>query len=125
MLAHMKMQTTKDSKLATICLDVPLEDAMAVKDAIEKFLILSGHDIKVQSEDSETISYEDMFPETTAGSRLRGLRYREDLTQKKMAKKLDVKQHHISEMESNKRNITVDMAKRIEKAFGVSYKAFL
>jgi plasmid maintenance system antidote protein VapI len=31
----------------------------------------------------------------------------------------------VSSMESGKRSITANMAKRIEKEFGVTYKAFL
>jgi plasmid maintenance system antidote protein VapI len=38
---------------------------------------------------------------------------------------MGLKQHHVSGMETNKRSISVKLAKRIEEEFGVTYKAFL
>lgn len=61
----------------------------------------------------------------TPGDMLQGLRYREDLTQKQFAEKLGIKQSHVSEMENNRRPITLQMAKKIGKVFGVGYKVFL
>src|SRR5262249_31852465 len=60
-----------------------------------------------------------------AGVALRGLRAREGLTQKELAKRIKVSQHHISEMENKKRVIGRDIAHRLEKEFNVSYKVFL
>ncbi|MFA7684732.1 MAG: helix-turn-helix transcriptional regulator [Syntrophales bacterium] len=73
----------------------------------------------------ELYSAKEVFPESSPGNRLRGLRTREDLTQKELAAALGVRQHHISEMEKGTRAISVDMAKRIGKIYKVSYKVFL
>lgn len=62
---------------------------------------------------------------TKAGVLLRGTRHREGLTQKAMAKKLQITQSDLSKMESGKRLIGKIIAKRIEKAFGVNYRYFL
>jgi DNA-binding XRE family transcriptional regulator len=67
----------------------------------------------------------DVFPDSHPGSRLCGLRGKLGITQAEMAKRLGIAQHHISEMENRKRQISVDMAKRIGSEFGVSYKIFL
>jgi len=42
-----------------------------------------------------------------------------------MAEQLGIRQHHISEMEKGTRAISVEMAKRIDKTFDISYKVFL
>lgn len=60
-----------------------------------------------------------------AGLALRGLRARENLTQKALAERLNIAQHHISEMENKKRSIGKEMARRLAKEFNVSYKIFL
>jgi transcriptional regulator with XRE-family HTH domain len=56
---------------------------------------------------------------------LRGLRGKEDLTQEELAERIGVTQHRVSEMESGKRSISREMAKRIGKAFNISYRVFL
>lgn len=55
---------------------------------------------------------------------LRGLRYREALTQKEMAAKIGVTQSALSAMERGKRPIGKDLAKKIADIFGGSYKSF-
>lgn len=56
---------------------------------------------------------------------LRGLRYREELTQKQLADKLSIRQHHLSEMENGKRTISKEMAKKLAKLLNVNWKIFL
>lgn len=56
---------------------------------------------------------------------LRGLRYRENLTQKELAEKLSIHQHHLSEMENGKRNISKDMAKKLAETLNTNWKIFL
>ena len=56
---------------------------------------------------------------------LRGLRTREDLTQRQLAELIGVSPHHISEMENNKRPIGKEMAKRLAKALNANYRVFL
>ena len=62
---------------------------------------------------------------TKAGALLAGVRFRENLTQVQMAKKLKVTQSDISQMENGKRKIGRIIAKRIAKLFGTSYESFL
>jgi DNA-binding XRE family transcriptional regulator len=63
--------------------------------------------------------------EELPGVCLRGGRYREGLTQVKLAKLTGIPQRHISEMESGKRPIGKETAKRLGKVLNISYKVFL
>lgn len=62
---------------------------------------------------------------TKAGALLKGLRYRENLSQVAFAKKIKVTQANLSNMENGHRPIGKIIAKRIEKEFEVSYRYFL
>ncbi|MDR2668349.1 MAG: helix-turn-helix domain-containing protein [Desulfovibrio sp.] len=68
---------------------------------------------------------DEAFPDATPGMMLHGLRGKVGLTQKEFAERLGISQHHVSEMENNKRKIGIEMAKRIAEEFKVPYKAFL
>jgi ribosome-binding protein aMBF1 (putative translation factor) len=56
---------------------------------------------------------------------LRGARHRENMSQQELADKLAIEQHHISEMENEKRPIGKAMAKRLAEIFDVDYRVFL
>jgi len=71
------------------------------------------------------LSVEEVFPDMSPAKVLRGLRGKEELTQAEFAERIGISQHHVSEMETGRRSITMDMAKRIGKVFNVSYKVFL
>jgi len=62
---------------------------------------------------------------TKAGALLKGLRYREGLSQVEFAQKINVTQADLSKMENGHRPIGKIVAKRIEKIFGTDYKYFL
>ena len=62
---------------------------------------------------------------TEAGAMLKGARLREGLTQVELAKKLNVPQQHISEMEKGKRPIGKNTAKRLAEVFELDYRVFL
>lgn len=64
-------------------------------------------------------------PEDEPGCYLRGARLKEGLTQKELATALGVSQHHVSEMEHNKRPIGKDMAKRLAEKLSINYRLFL
>ena len=56
---------------------------------------------------------------------LRGLRHKEGLSQIVFSKKLGITQSNLSAMENERRVIGKEIAKRIEKQFGVDYRLFL
>ena len=67
----------------------------------------------------------EVFPDFHIGHALRGLRSRENLTQKQLAEMIGGKPSHISEMENGKRSIGKKIAKRLAKALRTDYKIFL
>jgi DNA-binding XRE family transcriptional regulator len=123
MLAHMKTQTT--GSLTEINLTVPNEAAERLCKAISGILELVNFSRRVNEDGEELYSVKEVFPESSPGNRLRGLRARESLTQKELAAVLGIRQHHVSEMEKGLRSISVDMAKRIGEKYNISYKVFL
>ncbi len=78
----------------------------------------------------KSIPAEKALPELANGAAraatiLRGARYKAQLTQKQLAAKLDIRQHHLSEMEHAKRPIGKQMAKRLAAALGCDYRLFM
>jgi len=76
---------------------------------------------KVTSDD-QYISIDDLFSDLTqksgeSGVLLKGLRYREGLSQIEFAKKLNISQTNLSAMENGKRTIGKEFAKRWHESF--------
>ena len=78
---------------------------------------------------SDSVSWRDLFPEFSEVSSpsvaLRGARRKEGLTQIELARRTEIPQGHISEMENDKRVIGKKIAKKLGKALNISYKVFL
>ena len=123
MLAHMRTQTT--GALTEISLTVPSVDAERLCKAINSLLEFVQFPRPINEEGEELYTGEEVFPDGHPGMALRGLRTREGITQKELAARLSIRQHHVSEMEKGVRPITLDMAKRISNAYDISYKVFL
>jgi DNA-binding XRE family transcriptional regulator len=70
-------------------------------------------------------AYRECSEEQLIGKALAGARYREGLTQMKLAELTGIPQRHISEMENGKRPIGKEMAKRLGKSLNIGYKVFL
>lgn len=84
---------------------------------------------KVTSDD-KYIQIDDLFSDLTQksgepGVLLKGLRYREELSQIEFAKKLNISQTNLSAMENGKRAIGKELAKRIAEFFKLDYRIFL
>lgn len=75
--------------------------------------------------EDECVSHEEVFPESSPGNRLRGLRWREDLTQAELAGRVGIPARHISEMENNKRPIGKKNARKLGDAFNIDPRVFL
>ena len=78
-----------------------------------------------EEDNGKLSSVEQVFPDFHIGHALRGLRSRDELTQKRLAEMLGIKPSHISEMEHGKRPIGKVMAKRLAKALRTDYDVFL
>lgn len=59
------------------------------------------------------------------GATIRGFRSRDGMTQIELAKKLNIRQSHISQMEHGKRGIGKKMAQKLGKLFNTHYQLFL
>jgi DNA-binding XRE family transcriptional regulator len=124
MLVHAKERHTK-SKI-TIRVEIPENKKAAVVKAIEG-VGGSWEEVKPQ-EARESIPWrevEDLQDELVPGRILAGLRYREGLTQIKLAQMTGISQHRISEMERGKRSISKNAAKILSKALGADYRLLL
>ena len=114
MLEHTKEQTT--TSYVNVRYHIPREHL----DEVKKNLASYGAEEVIES-----IPWEEAFPDYNASVALRGARHKESLTQQELAKLIGVSQHHISEMENNKRPIGKEMAKKLSKVLHISYRVFL
>jgi transcriptional regulator with XRE-family HTH domain len=78
---------------------------------------------------SHFLALAEAFPEygvNPLSAALRGARSREGLTQRQLAETTGIPQRHISEMESGKRSIGKERARKLAEALQVSdYRVFL
>jgi DNA-binding XRE family transcriptional regulator len=110
---------------ADICFRIPVDKARIAKEAIEKILELAGIEYSVSGEIEKTVLWEEAFSEYGPRDALKGARLMGELTQAQLAEKINIKPHHISEMENGKRPIGKEMAKRLARALNTGYKVFL
>ena len=85
---------------------------------------------KIEPNSKNYISVDDLFGHLTQtsgepGVLLRGLRYREGLSQIEFAKQLNISQTNLSAMENGRRAIGKELAKRIATFFKLDYRIFL
>ena len=85
---------------------------------------------QVDEDDNELVSADKVFADLDkkygkVGVTIRGLRHRDGMTQVELAKKLDIKQSHVSQMEHGKRVIGKKMAQKLAKIFNTNYRLFL
>jgi len=97
--------------------------------AIENMLKLGFIQINPLFQQSELIPWREAFPEMNRiqenGIVLKGIRQLMGLTQKQLADLTGIPQRHISEMETAKRPIGKETAKKFAHALDVNYRLFL
>jgi addiction module HigA family antidote len=105
---------------------VPPKEFTLVSTTLTKALDAVGHKVREVDEDGEELyTSEEVFPDAHPGRVVHGFRVRDGITQAELANRLGIKQHRISEIETGKRAITIEMAKRLAKSFGTDYRVFL
>ena len=125
MNADIRTLSANDGRME-INLSIPTANGPLILDALRSILALTGLKTRrIDADGDEGVSAEEVLGDVTPAMALRGLRIKEDITQKELAERLDISQNMISEMESGKRPITPKMAKRISEKFNVPYKSFL
>jgi len=121
-----KKRIIKD--FAEIRIQVPFDKKNMVRDIIENSLRRADVGFTLldkAGQDNETVSLEEIFPDIHAGSAIRGLRYREGMTQAQLAGKIGVKPYYISEMEKGMHPIGKEMAKRLAEALRTDFSVFI
>ena len=76
---------------------------------------------------NDSTPWRDLFDEEelTPGAALKGSRYKEEMTQKKLAEKTGIPQGHISAMENNKMGIGKERARRLAEVLDIDYRILL
>lgn len=105
---------------------VPGHVVQEVEDLLKKAKIKALRNF----DDEDSIPAHILFPEIDDSVKgpaiaLRGMRRRSKMTQLQLAKKVGIKQSHLSEMECGKRPIGKAMAKRLASVLGANWKSFL
>jgi ribosome-binding protein aMBF1 (putative translation factor) len=131
MSAHMREHLT-DSEDESICVILKLPNSKKVSYSIpfsrckevEEFLE------KQSEEDDDSVRYEILAKERIekykkSGLVLRGMRYREGFSQKKLAEKSGVTQNEISNIENGKRTVGKKIAEKLAKALNFDYRMLL
>lgn len=116
MLEPMKKPHTNNVCLSVIC-------ALANLPEVKKLLEAQG--CTVQAEEKEWYTIDELFPNHHAGHSLRGLRYREGLTQKELSELTGVSVQNLSHMENGRRAIGKEMAKRLAAVLNADWRALL
>jgi len=85
---------------------------------------------KIEPASSESVTLDEFYSkhfgdQPQASVSLKGLRYREDMTQRQLADVTGIPQRHISEMETGKRSIGKEIAKKLAAALNTDYRTFL
>jgi len=86
--------------------------------------------IQVHDDDEELVPADEVFKDIhkkygKQGANIRGFRFRDNLTQAELAKKLNILQSHISQMEHGKRVIGKKLAQKLAHIFNTDYRLFL
>ncbi|OIP44014.1 MAG: transcriptional regulator [Deltaproteobacteria bacterium CG23_combo_of_CG06-09_8_20_14_all_60_8] len=79
-------------------------------------------------EASDTIPASEVTPELDSnpgGLYLKGIRYRDDITQEQLSRLTGIHRRHISEMENGKRPIGKESARKLAAALHCDYRRFL
>jgi DNA-binding XRE family transcriptional regulator len=73
----------------------------------------------------ELLTADEVFPEAHPSMTLKGFRLRDEMNQRELAKLLGIPQPRVSALETGKRQISREMAKRLGEIFEIPYKVFL
>ena len=127
---RMKTRRTEDNAVRGVNLTMAGKKYNVPQMAIKRLeKQLESYRVRQDVEDGG-MNIEEFFSDEYAGNpqwalNLRGLRYREDLTQIEFAEKIGVSQGNLSAMENGRRPIGKEVARRIGEVFGADYRLFL
>ena len=120
------LELTKESNangLIKFSFEIPKEDESRMETAVKALFNFIRS--KQDKADDGYVSAEEALGPVVPARILHGFRIRDGLTQKQLAEAVGMKQHHISEIETGKREISKSAAHKFADFFKTSYKAFL
>ncbi|MFA6527036.1 MAG: helix-turn-helix domain-containing protein [Candidatus Babeliales bacterium] len=128
MLAHTKKPLIKDS-IEIIVPGTP-KRKFVIPRRMSPQLLKFLTSIQVNENDDELIPADEVFKDLDqkygkVGVTIRGFRFRDEMTQVELAKKLNIRQSHVSQMEHGKRVIGKKLAQKLAKLFNTHYQLFL
>lgn len=127
-MAHMRQHPTDSTSL---CVILKFPNSKKISYTIPLSLQRKLEDfLKEQSEDDELVKWEALAKERIekykkAGLVLRGMRYREGLSQIQLAEKSGVTQNEISNIENGKRTVGRKIAEKLTKVLHFDYRMLL
>ena len=118
-MRHTEVTITEGKK--TIRFQIPLAAGRGLVTFMSEFLAKSARD---------SVPADEVFPnlkdpQKRIGVIFRGIRFKNDLTQIEVAKRLGLDQSDVSKIEKGKRSVGKALAKKIEEEFGIDYHRFL
>jgi DNA-binding XRE family transcriptional regulator len=131
----MHIEHFKSLKIHHPIADMTIEPHRAISSSALKQLICAALNTYAENyADNETVSAAIIHQEAkdrhtgnyqTTGYYLRLYRQRQSLTQTKLATLAGLKQHHLSEMENNKRPLGKKLARQLAEILGMDYRKLL
>ena len=115
------LEHTKRLHTDTVFLGVVCERAMLT----EVKTTLEAKGCIIQREEKEWYTIKEIFPDFHAGDSIRGLRYRENMTQKQLAVAAGISVQNLSHMEHGRRPIGKEMAKRLANILNTDWRLLL
>jgi DNA-binding XRE family transcriptional regulator len=130
MPAHMKKPHTDDVVQITVYGNVAKNFTIARSDSPKLLGFLKSLQSSLLDDNNETVSADEVFKDIykkygKVGATIRGFRVRDGITQKELAKLLEIHQVHVSQIENNKRTVGKKLAHKLAKVFHTSYRLFL
>jgi ribosome-binding protein aMBF1 (putative translation factor) len=125
MLELTKKPLTEKIVLSIICDKARLSK---IKAALKPFECVVRREATVSPDASgerQWMTPEEVFPGFHAGHSLRGARYREDVSQRRLSKLTGVSVQNLSAMEHGRRPIGKEMAKRLAKVLNTDWRLLL
>jgi len=126
MLERMKAPLTDAEPvfLGVVCQQSMLAEVKAVLEA-KGCTIREEKPVLPPVKDRDWLTMDEVFPNFHAGDRLKGLRYRENMTQKQLAEQIGISIHNLSHMEHGRRPVGKEMAKRLANALNADWRTLL
>ena len=130
MSAHMREHHTDSHESLCVILKMPNSKKVSYSIPLSRLGEVEAFLEKQCEEDESPVAWETLAKERIekykkSGLVLRGMRYREDLSQKKLAEKSGVTQNEISNIENGKRAVGKKIAEKLARALNFDYRLLI